>query len=216
MGLQPGAPVRGDDRHAQSSILGDLRQRRILAILLEQAEPTPVRKLGVQLAARETGVAPSDITESEFRPIRVDLEHRCLPKLAAVGWVDRTPDGVVAVEPLSIDSGKLSLPDLKTPEDPDWEPVSVLLVHPRRQTVISLLTDHQRITVAELVDELLTRGESTQTCADAEQRLMLTLHHVALPKLADIDLIEYDTESQTVTRTERLVPVANRTGLATG
>ncbi|PSP95860.1 hypothetical protein BRC91_00760 [Halobacteriales archaeon QS_4_62_28] len=218
MSRQPETPTRGGDDCVKSSILGDLRQRRILSILADQSTPTPVRELGVRLAARETGIAPSEIPESEYQSVRTDLEHRCLLKLESVGWLERYPEGIVATEPFPTETAKLSLPDVRDPEAIHWDQISVLLGCPRRQEVVSLLADQQhRITVNELAGELRNRNHSSRTTySQADKGSLVTLHHVDLPKLAAVELLSYDAEEKTITRTPRLVSVVNLVGLDNG
>lgn len=218
MDSQPGAPVSGGDYHDTSAVLGDLRQRRVLSILLEGSVPMPLRELGVRLAAREAEIAPVDVSETDYQSIRTGLHHRCLPKLEAVGWIERYPEGIVVNEPLTVETESLSLPDLRKPEDPLWDAVSVLLAQPRRQAVVSILADYRSpVSVDELATELIDHGHAREKgYAREEQRLLTALYHADLPKLADVELIEYDAEERTVARTRRLRRVVDKTDLGAG
>jgi hypothetical protein len=201
----------GDDI-AWSSIIGDRRQRRILSLLLDRDHPMTERELGVRLATLEDGVEPSDVTESTLDSIRIDLHHRCLPQQTAVGWIERRPDGVVIDERPSFESAKLSPPDLRAPEDPTWDAVSVLLARPYRQDIASLLVDRHRDTaLTELTTEL--RGRRPPTHPDDDRALRVSLHHVDLPTLADAELVAYDPAERTVTPAPRLTAFADRVAL---
>jgi hypothetical protein len=201
-------PPRGGDGVTRASILGAPRQRRILSILREHSRPTTVDELGVRLAAD----APSDATEAELEPIRADLRHRCLPKLESAGWIERCPEGYRLDEPLPLGTERLSLPPLEEPEHPSWEVASVLLARPYRQDILSIVGDRRDpLTVTELATELRGCGAFS---AD-ERNLAINLHHVDLPTLADLGVLEYDRDDRTVERTPRLLTCVDRLDLDT-
>lgn len=209
-------PLPGDDDYLmRSTILADPRQRRVLSILLDQSHPMTDRDLAVQLAAREAGT-PSDVTEKDHQPIRVDLHHRCLPKLEAVGWIERHPEGVVAAEQLSFGDTDLSVADLRDPDHPSWEAVAALLARPRRQDLVSIIAGQRRpFALEELATELASRGYPSWTTDEGrdESTLRSMLHHVDLPRLAAVGLIEYDRDEKTITCNRSLMTLVNRTGL---
>lgn len=213
---RPEAPTEGGDHREQSVVLADLRQRWVLSILLDRDRPMPVRELGFQVAVREAGVEPSDVLGLSYRPVQLDLHHRCLPKLEAVGWVERYPEGVVADEPLSIETGGLSLPDLRDPEDPHWEPVCALLARPLRREVVAVLADRHSVTIDDLATELLDRRDPSRgTGPRGERRLRTELHHTDLPKLAEVGLVEYDAAERTIASRRCLSIFAEQRGLGT-
>jgi len=196
---QPGC---GDD-FERSSILGDCRQRRILSILLDRSGPTTVHELGIQLVARAEGIAPSAVAEMDCRPVRLDLRHRCLPKLRAVGWIERRADGLVADGFPSLGMEMLSPPELRNPDNPFWEVVSVLLARSYRQDLASLLADRdRRITVDELATELSARAPPVRLPDD--RRLAVALYHADLPKLASVGVVDFDSGERTAVPTDRL------------
>ncbi|WP_436932476.1 DUF7344 domain-containing protein [Halosimplex halobium] len=214
MNRQSGAPVRGGGDRELATVLGDLRQRRVLSILYDRSGPIGVRDLGVKLAARERDVEPSAVPESARTSVVADLEHRCLPKLDATGLIERDQESVVALSPLPIETD-LSLPPLSDPEHRDWDPISVLVARPLRQGVVATLADHEhRITMEALATALQSRCNQT-IVPDDDQQLRTQLHHIGLPKLAAVDLVMYDTTAQTVTRTRRTVAIVRRMDLKT-
>lgn len=210
-------PLQGDDDYlVRSTILADPRQRQILSILLDQSHPLTDRDLAVQLAARETGTPPSDVTEKDHQPIRVDLHHRCLPKLEAAGWIERHPEGVVAAEQLSFGDTDLSVADLQDPDHTSWEAVAALLARPRRQDLVSIIAGQRRlVALEELATELASRGYPSWTTdvGRDESTILGMLHHVDLPKLAAVGLIEYDHDEKTVTCNRSLMTLVNRTDI---
>lgn len=196
-------PGTGANSYDAASILGDIRYRRILSILLERSRPMPPHELGTQLAARAAAVSPSEVPESASESVRIDLRHRCLPKLQQVGWVERRSDGLTATPPRSAPTERLSLPPLADPEHPLWEPVSAVLARPSRIAVLAALADCERsLRLARLVerlheDEQLSRGHTLP----ARPALRTRLYHVDLPKLAAVGLVTFDAADRTVART---------------
>lgn len=195
-------PLRGGgDGHLQSSILGAPRQRRILAMLRERSRPVTVDECVGELAATQDGPA-AGATEA----VRTDLRHRCLPKLEAGGWIERRPEGIVAADPLPIATVPFSIPDLTEPDHPSWPVVSALLERPYRRGILSILGERcDRTRVDVLAAELRTwAGASWATSTDCDGSLATTLHHVDLPKLAAIGVVEYDPDARTIGPTRRL------------
>lgn len=198
----------------RSSILGAPRQRRILSILRERSRPTTVDELHARLASDE-GEASADATEMDPRALRTDLEHRCLPKLVAAGWIERRPAGYVVADPLPLEPDRLSLPDLRDPAHPSWDAAAVLLARPRRQDVLSVVADRSdRLTVSELAATLRDR-ERSSTTDERDPTLRTRLHHVDLPVLDDVGLVEYDPDERTVAPAPRLPTCLDRLALDT-
>jgi hypothetical protein len=203
MDIEPQRHPGGGDDLERSSILGDRRQRRVLAILLDRPRPMTVGELSVHLVARADGADPSTVSEAECQSVRMDLRHRCLPKLHAAGWIERCADGVAADDPPSVETAALSLPELRDPDDPFWDIVSALLARPYRPDLVSILADrNQRVGVTELATELLAQARAT--VPDDGRRLAIALHHVDLPKLASVGVAKYDPDDRTVVGTSCL------------
>lgn len=209
----------GDDDHELSSILADPRQRRLLSILLGQSHPMTKRDLSLQVTAQETGKEPAEVAEEEHKPVQVDLSHRCLPKLEAVGWIERCPEGVITTESLLSWDEDSSGPGLENPDHPLWEAVSALLACPHRKELVSIIADHSsRLSLEELATELegCAPGSRTNEQRESKSILLSTLHHLDLPKLAEVGLIEYDHDQKTITRTPTLMRLVNQTDLNNG
>jgi DNA-binding transcriptional ArsR family regulator len=208
-------PPSGDGRRNEferSQIVGDLRQRRILSILLGRSRPIAVERLAARLVSEADGPAAS---ADDRRSVALDLHHRCLPKLEAVGWIDRRPEGIVVDEPLRLGAESFSPPDLREPEHPDWDAVAVLLGDPRREAIASLVVDRRRhVAVDDLAAELRAAAPTSRGTLPADDRtLRIALHQVDLPQLATVGLVDYDRDGGTVARTDRLLGFAERRGL---
>ncbi|MFB6256650.1 MAG: hypothetical protein ABEH58_08015 [Haloplanus sp.] len=194
---EPESLLEGRAGLERSAVVADPRQRRILSILGSQ--PTTTDELVRRLASAEH--------DADSRSIRLDLRNRCLPSLEAVGWIDRLPDGIRLDHPLS--SVDISTPPLGVPDDPAWPVVSALLARPSRRVILLVIADHDgRLSLADLAAELRSRDDVVQPADD--RRLPVALHHVDLPKLAAIGVIEYDPDARTVTRTPRLAACLDR------
>lgn len=198
----------------QSSVLADSRLRRVLSILSDRSHPMTVRDLAVQLTTQQADTAPADVSENDHHRVRVDLHHRCLPKLEAVGLIERHPEGIIATESQPFEDEDLLLPDLRDAENLPREAVSALLVRPRRQDLVSVIASQRhRLTLEELATELVERDHTEWTAEQRESEC--TLHHIDLPRLTEVGLIEYDSTERTITRTHALMTLVNRMGLGT-
>jgi len=197
----------------RSSILADPRHRRILSILRSRSKPTTVDELGRRLATTDRDDAET-VTERALASIRIDLRHRCLPNLEAVGWIDRQPEGIRVDEARFVETVGLSPPELTASSDRAWNVVSALLARPYRRDVLSVVATHDdRLSVTDLAVELQER-QATRT--DGDEPLTLALHHVDLPKLAATGVIEYDPGRKSVRRTDRLSTCLDQLGIEAG
>lgn len=203
MASQGRVPGEGADSYDAASILGNGRARRILSVLLEHSRPVPTRELSVQVAAREAAVRPAEISETTRDSIRTALVHRYLPKLQEVGWVDQHPAGLTATVTALTPTDGLSVPSLHEPDHPHWDPVSALLSRPYRIVLVALLADRQApLSLPQLASHLREHQHlSWVSPLPDEQQLRTRLYHADVPKLANVDLVTFDTAAQTATHT---------------
>lgn len=79
-----------------------------------------------------------------------------------------------------------------------------LLSRARNRAILSLLDDAARpLSVSDLADRLATRDTPVLRSAEYEdefERVVLSLHHDRLPKLAEAGLVEYDRDENVVDR----------------
>jgi hypothetical protein len=209
-------PSEDHGEYEPLSVLTDTRHRKVLSILLDQTHPLTERDLSLQVAARETGKEPAEVAVEEHETIQVDLYHRCLPKLEAAGWIERSPEGVITTESLVSWDENSSAPDLQNPEHPFWEAVSTLFARPRRMELVSIIANQPpNLSLEELATELEEWGPDSRTAEqrESEPALLSTLHHLDLPELAEAGLIEYDHDEKTITRTPTLMTLLNQSDL---
>lgn len=83
-----------------------------------------------------------------------------------------------------------------------------LLADSRRRVVLYALRGHETVAVDELVEAIL-RDEGTTATEQERERVLASLYHKHLPKLADAGVIDYDFEDGTVApaEMERLEPL---------
>lgn len=200
----------GDDRLLRSlldcpemaSVLVEPRQRRVLSLLLDRSGSLSVRDIAVQLAARSADTPPSDVPEADVGEVVADLHHRCLPELETLELIERLPTGRVAAgERLTVDRG-VAPPALGASEMPPWEAIAELFENPRRRRVASIVAERGRpVRLEELAGELSTGERSPSTSVEDDETVRVSLHHVDLPRLDDVGLIDYDRTDRTVDAT---------------
>lgn len=83
-------------------LLSSQRRRHVLHCLRERDAPVELSDLAEEVAARETGISPAEVSEEESRQVHMVLYHTHVPKLkdANVVRYDRDADTVA----LSVDA----------------------------------------------------------------------------------------------------------------
>lgn len=192
----------GGDPLLNSSILVDARHRQLLAAIQGGSAPLTERDLAVHLAAQEADKSPSAVTKRERKEAQIALHHRYLPKMDQAGLIERQGDGYVATGQLPLEDLDRELPRTDDPGVQSWEALGALLARPRRQDIVSILADRRDpITLEDLASEVAQDQRSRTTDGgEAVPGLQATLHHVDLPTLDDVGLIDYDREKKTITR----------------
>ncbi|MDS0280917.1 DUF7344 domain-containing protein [Haloarcula onubensis] len=184
------------DRFQLSTALADQRSRQLLSCL--QDGPATVRDLAVALAASDLDCARSAVTATDRRQYHQQLDHRYLPRLNDVGLVTRSPDGFVEYVPTVLDGFEVEFPSLAEPTDPSWPAAAAVLGRAYRHSLVSLVAEVGSASLSQLTDQL---AGADGTPGQRPRELAITLHHVDLPKLAAVGLLNYDYESRTATRT---------------
>ena len=81
------------------------------------------------------------------------------------------------------------------------------LAHDRRRSALrSLRADQTSTALADLADDVALREREASDPAPSDaaiERVAVSLHHAHLPKLADADLVQYDSAANTVIISER-------------
>lgn len=203
-------PAGGDARLLRSVIacpdlwpvVADTRHRHVLSAVLNRSGSIVVRDLAVGLAAREADASPSNLPESAVQDALIDLHHRCLPKLEAEGLIKRRPAGTVEADDRLHEEVEVSLPDRCGPEVPSWDELAALFDSPRRWHAVLVSAERGRpVSLDELATELADVRRSGSAPGE-DERLRTKLHHVDLPRLSDVGLVDYDAAERTVVATD--------------
>lgn len=204
-------PGRRGDLRSITAVLSEPYQRRVLSILRERSTPLTKRDLAVQLAARREDVPPSETSKRARRHAQRNLHHRHLPELEALDWIERRPDGIVVTERSSLDIDALPIPDLTAAVDPSWEALATLIAPARRRRVGRIVADRSApLTLDELAAELSTADHAPAGEASDPDWFRAAIHHVDLPKLDGVDLIEYDPDEQVIGDATALAALVER------
>lgn len=76
-----------------------------------------------------------------------------------------------------------------------------LLMNERRRMALEILTERSTsVELAELADEIAAREFGREASQDAVKRVKVSLHHVHLPQMDELDIIDYDGTSNTITQ----------------
>lgn len=165
------------------------RRRAILACLLDDA-PLRVPTLAERLAADDAAASAPD-PEAVDR-VAANLHHVHLPALEAVGLIDRDRA-----------AGTVAPSDHLLYDDPDFR--RFLAADDGLDDLVECLADDCRRAVLKVLDEReepitrddLARAAAPPLSARAEE-LRVDLHHVHLPKLDAMGLLEYDASTTIV------------------
>lgn len=187
----------GPDRQRLSAIFSDATARRLLSCL--QSGPATPGDLATSLAAADRDCPPAAVRPEDQRRYRQRLYHDHLPRLEAADLVDRPAGELVRLIPVPSDRFDVSLPAFDEPDDPNWPAAAAVLARPYRYPLLSLLVDaDDPVPLSVLAGNL---AESDPESAEPSRDLSVALHHVDLPKLADVGVVSYDTETTTAVAT---------------
>lgn len=91
-------------------------------------------------------------------------------------------------------------------DEPSVDDLFDVLTKARRRTVLTILADRQSsMGIKELATAVAAREKETAPATLSEStvhEVHVTLHHVHLPKLDDVALVDYDRDERTVETTD--------------
>lgn len=177
------------------SVLATADRRRVLAVLGDTDGPLSEERLARRLEASATGVAVEAATPAACRKRRIQLRHAILPALTASGLVERAPGGIELSREDWWERGLEGFDGLplSEPAHPAWDALVALerAFHGQRLLECFAAEPSPR-PVGELARELAAAGEG-----DIES-IQTRLSHADIPRLADLDVLEFDRETRAV------------------
>lgn len=177
--------------------LTSLRRRRILAILVDGSDPVEVTELARRLAAVEEGCLPTTVSDEATDELLIDLQHVQLPALVEAGLLDRDEgeETVVAADhPAFDDPAFRHLVESRG----DVDDVVDTLASERRRLVLAVLQARDEPVGRSALAREVAAYQRNESSPSAVEEVEVTLHHVHLPKLEAVGLVERDAEAETV------------------
>ncbi|WP_254522418.1 DUF7344 domain-containing protein [Natrinema caseinilyticum] len=181
-------------------VLRHPRRLRILEALGSRTARLSLSELTTELLGRSTGASNG----KGRHEVRTSLVHNHLPRLEAYDIVDWSADGVALVDESPVHPADLSAV-LELCESENAEGLLETLVDPVRMHLLYLLeTSDRPLSVQRLADRLGAH-DGGQFADPTSARI--ALHHSHLPAMADVGVINYDHETQLVTRYDHVASI---------
>lgn len=193
------------DRSAEHAVfrsLSDGRRRCVVRLLQDRRSPVDLRDLATQVVAAEGDRPLDSVRPYDVANVLPEFAHEHLPQLEAAGLVrwDRDAGTVTLTDHPALGDPKFQR-IVAGGEDGDWDAVLAQLADGRRRVVLSVVAAHDgpvsRDEIARTTNtrapDLFTGGTST----DPVEALETSLHHVHLPKLQSVGLVNYDLDAGT-------------------
>lgn len=176
-------------------------QRRIVLQSLCASGPLSLASLADRVAAHRLDVLPTEVPEEAHEQAAVGLYHNHLEKLSEAGFVECTEDGDATMVALTspIDADRID--ELIEFAEGSWKELNALLGADRRRHVVSvLLSANGSLPFEELAEGVVARERSEGGAADEEhlESVRTSLHHLHLPKLGEVGVLDYDSGSRLV------------------
>lgn len=175
-------------------LLSNRRRRNLLTIVGERADGLTTQDLATLLVSQETDQPLHEVSDEQRSAMLTSLQHSHLPRLQSWSLVAVADDGTITLSESaaptadSTDHELLSAALALEADETVIETTFEALASEKRLTVIGALRDAGELSAPALVEQVTQRDESTA------EDTRIALHHRHLPKLADLGIIEYDSE----------------------
>lgn len=186
------------DAMAQLGVVAARPTHRAILTCLWLHGDLDLHDLATRVVSRRRGVPVADVPAERRQRLIADLHHRYLPRLAAVDLVERDGDAVSPSIGARSPIGRLMPLDAGSGADGTWEAVAALLAEDCRRRIVAALDDAEGALAVRPLAEILAAAERSDgpTTDDPVWSLAVALHHVHLPRLADVGVIEYDPDAR--------------------
>ena len=190
--------------------LADETRRYVVAVLSEADVEPAVPELARWVAARETGLDPIAVSETDRSRVETTLRHSHLPKLVEKELINHDAEtDTVELQDHSVFENPWMQTLYQRGDTPEARPPDGLieaLAHEQRQQVLSILLDHSdELLVSDLALMLAAREQDgiplVNVSQEKQRKTQSLLQHQYLPKLADAGLVSYDRGDRTVSVT---------------
>lgn len=166
--------------------LADDHRREVLAVLDDRSGTATIPELAQVLVSRRTATTPAAPSPHEHRSARTLLHHVHVPMLAEAGLVERTEEGVTLVE-TAVGGRVASLREVPVAPASLDEAFEVLAHRDRRAAIATLRRASQPLAVADVAEGVHRRSSDDRSTRE----LAISLDHVHLPKLDEVNVVEY-------------------------
>lgn len=180
-------------------------RRAVLESLCASTESS-LEELAERVVAERRDVEPAAVPSDARESALVSLYHNHLQQLSEADLVDLDQSGDIATVTLASSVDEARIRELIDAGAGCWETLGILLGDPRRERVASLLAsaDDAALPLGDLARAIaaLERGEAGAPPETAVESTRVSLHHVHLPKLSNVGVVEYDPEAAEVSLQE--------------
>ncbi|WP_380675874.1 DUF7344 domain-containing protein [Salinigranum sp. GCM10025319] len=187
--------ARGGDHN----VLNDARRRTTLAILADRSASIDDSALAEAVWADENEAPPQEASDVELERLLLELYHCHLPKLEAAGLISRE-DGAAETH-----LTELPDPRREEPERVDGARPSTL-EHPVRRAAVDALSEAGRPMDLTELAAAITCPDDPTTTRDVDR--CVALHHVHLPRLDRVGIVQYDHAENRVRLGDEAEPIA--------
>lgn len=171
-------------------------RREVIDVLVGRSSPLSERELAARLATRGRAVSPDEVDASVVDIRHRRLRHVQLPILEEADLVewDRSASTVEQSDHLVYEDPRFRAFVGTDADLDDFEGlVDCLSVERRRHVLVALEENDEPVTVDDLVRAVLDRDARADT-----SEVAAALHHVDLPKLEAVGLIDRSRDGSTV------------------
>lgn len=190
------ATTKGGPMDQTLDAIADPVRREVLSILKKRTTRVSTEELATHVVAALTGEPLVDVSREERDRVHVALGHSHLPRLADANLVEwsREDSTVTTTDHAALQSGPVQR--LIEVDTDDYERLLRAIRSTRRRIALSIIEsvdDIERRDLARRVADREDRRPQTER-SDVED-VLVTLHHVHLPKLQDAGLVAYEDET---------------------